>query len=69
MGGCIAGDVSTGPSGCAVVTIRKPMMGRYDETTRWLPGYRLNLLVDPCVIVLRYADGAVVAIMLLSPGT
>jgi hypothetical protein len=45
------------------------MMGRYDETTRWLPGYRLNLLVDPCVIVLRYADGAVVAIMLLSPGT
>jgi len=36
-------------------------MGPNDETTRLPPGYRLDLLGDPCVIVLRCADGAVVA--------
>jgi hypothetical protein len=37
------------------------MLGK-DETTRRLPsGYRLDLLGDPCVIVLRRADGTVAA--------
>jgi hypothetical protein len=49
------------PSGWATVTTRKPVIGRNEETTRLPPGYRLDLLVDPCVIVLRCADGAVVA--------
>ena len=36
-------------------------MGRNDEPTRLPPGYGLDLLGDPCVIVLRRADGTVVA--------
>ena len=32
-------------------------MGRNDEPTRLPPGYGLDLLGDPCVIVLRRADG------------
>ncbi len=28
-----------------------------DETTHLPPGYRLNLIGDPCVIVLRRPDG------------
>ena len=32
-----------------------------DETSRLPPGYRLDLVGDPCVIVLRGPDGAVVA--------
>ncbi len=36
-------------------------MGRNDEPTRLPPGYGLDLLGDPCVIVLRGADGTVVA--------
>ena len=37
------------------------MMRQSDETTRLPPGYSLDLIGDPCVIVLRRADGAVVA--------
>ncbi len=36
-------------------------MGRNDEPTRPPPGYGLDLLGDPCVIVLRRADGTLVA--------
>jgi hypothetical protein len=36
-------------------------MGRNDEPTRLPPGYRLDLLGDPYVIVLRRADGTLVA--------
>jgi hypothetical protein len=36
-------------------------MGRNDEPTRLPPGYGLDLLGDPCVIVLRRADGTLVA--------
>ncbi len=36
-------------------------MGRSDEPTRLPPGYTLDLLGDPCVIVLNRADGTVVA--------
>jgi hypothetical protein len=32
-----------------------------DETSRLPPGYRLDLVSDPCVIILRGPDGAVVA--------
>jgi hypothetical protein len=32
-----------------------------DETSRLPPGYRLNLVGDPCIIILRGPDGAVVA--------
>jgi len=32
-----------------------------NESTRLPPGYRLDLLGDPCVIVLRREDGTVVA--------
>jgi hypothetical protein len=32
-----------------------------DETSRLPPGYRLDLVGDPCVIVLRREDGTVVA--------
>ena len=32
-----------------------------DETSRLPPGYRLDLVGDPCVIILRSPDGAVVA--------
>jgi hypothetical protein len=34
---------------------------RDDEISRLPPGYSLDLLEDPCVIVLRRADGTVVA--------
>ena len=37
------------------------MMRQNDETTRLPPGYTLDLLGDPCVIVVRRADGTVVA--------
>jgi hypothetical protein len=36
-------------------------MSRNNETTRLPQGYTLDLLSDPCVIVLRRADGTVVA--------
>ena len=49
-------------SGCArPTTTREPLMGRNDEPTRLPLGYRLDLLGDPCVIVLRRADGTLVA--------
>jgi hypothetical protein len=32
-----------------------------DETSRLPPGYRLDVVGDPCVIVLRREDGTVVA--------
>ena len=32
-----------------------------EQTTRLPPGYRLDLIGDPCVIVLRREDGTVVA--------
>jgi hypothetical protein len=31
------------------------------ETSRLPPGYRLDLVGDPCIIILRGPDGAVVA--------
>jgi hypothetical protein len=34
---------------------------RDDETSRLPPGYRLDLIGDPCIIILRAPDGAVVA--------
>jgi len=37
------------------------LMGQNDTTTHLPPGYTLDLLGDPCVIVLRRADGTVVA--------
>ena len=36
-------------------------MGRNGETTRLPAGYTLDLVGDPCVIVLRRADGTVTA--------
>jgi len=36
-------------------------MGRNGATTRLPPGYTLDLLGDPCVIVLRRVDGTVAA--------
>jgi hypothetical protein len=51
-----------GPSGCAAATIREPMMRQNDEeSTRLPPGYTLDLIGDPCVIVLSRADGTMVA--------
>jgi hypothetical protein len=32
-----------------------------EETSRLPPGYRLDLVGDPCIIVLRGPDGGVVA--------
>jgi hypothetical protein len=32
-----------------------------DETSNLPPGYRLDLIGDPCVIILRRPDGTVVA--------
>jgi hypothetical protein len=32
-----------------------------DETSHLPPGYRLDLVGDPCVIILRGPDGTVVA--------
>ena len=32
-----------------------------EETSRLPPGYRLDLVGDPCIIILRGPDGAVVA--------
>ena len=32
-----------------------------EESTRLPPGYTLDLLGDPCVVVVRRADGTVVA--------
>jgi hypothetical protein len=50
------------PIGCArPTTTREPLMGRNDEPTRLPLGYRLDLLGDPCVIVLRRTDGTLVA--------
>jgi hypothetical protein len=37
------------------------MMRQNDEITHLPPGYTLDLLGDPCVIVVRRADGTVVA--------
>ena len=37
------------------------MMREDDTTTRLPPGYRLDLVGDPCVIVLVREDGTVVA--------
>jgi hypothetical protein len=37
------------------------LMGQNDTTTRLSPGYTLDLRGDPCVIVLRRADGTVAA--------
>ena len=32
-----------------------------EETSRLPPGYRLDLVSDPCIIILRGPDGAMVA--------
>jgi hypothetical protein len=32
-----------------------------DETSKLPPGYRLDLIGDPCVIILRRPDGTIVA--------
>ena len=32
-----------------------------DKTLRLRPGYRLDLVGDPCIIILRGPDGAMVA--------
>jgi hypothetical protein len=32
-----------------------------EETSRLPPGYRVDLVGDPCIIILRGPDGAVVA--------
>jgi hypothetical protein len=32
-----------------------------DETSRLPPGYRLDIIGDPCVIILRRPDGTIVA--------
>ena len=37
------------------------MVRQNNKSTRLPPGYRLDLLGDPCVIVLRREDGTVVA--------
>ena len=37
------------------------MVRQNNETTRLPPGYSLDLVGDPCVIVLRREDGTVVA--------
>ena len=37
------------------------MLGKNETTTRLPSGYRLDLLGDPCVIVLRREEGTVVA--------
>ena len=37
------------------------MVRQNNESTRLPPGYRLDLLGDPCVIVVRREDGTVVA--------
>jgi hypothetical protein len=37
------------------------MMRESEETTHLLSGYRLDLIGDPCVIILRREDGTVVA--------
>ena len=37
------------------------MMRQDDKSTRLPPGYRLDLIDDPCVIVVRREDGTVVA--------
>ena len=37
------------------------MVRQNNESTRLPPGYSLDLLGDPCVIVLRREDGTVVA--------
>ncbi len=34
---------------------------RYDDIGRLPPGYSLDLIGDPCVIILRRPDGTVVA--------
>ncbi len=34
---------------------------RADETSRLPPGYSLDLVGDPCIIILRRSDGTVVA--------
>ena len=38
-----------------------PLMGQDDTSTRLPAGYTLDLVGDPCVIVLRRADGTVAA--------
>jgi len=47
----------------AVVTLTPItlMVRQTDETTRLPPGYRLDLVDDPCVIVLSREDGTAVA--------
>jgi hypothetical protein len=37
------------------------MRSQGQEITRLPPGYRLDLVSDPCVIILRREDGTVVA--------
>src|SRR5215217_6258176 len=50
------------PSGWEAATTREPMMRQNDEeSTRLPPGYTLDLIGDPCVIVLSRADGTMVA--------
>jgi hypothetical protein len=34
---------------------------RDEETSRLPPGYRLDLVGDPCIIILRGPDGTIVA--------
>jgi hypothetical protein len=38
------------------------MVRQKEGTTRLPSGYRLDLVVDPCVVVLRRDDGTVVAL-------
>jgi hypothetical protein len=52
------GLYTEGPSSCGGATL----VERQDEdTTRLLPGYQLDLVGDPCVIILRREDGTTVA--------
>ena len=37
------------------------MVRQNNKSTRWPPGYRLDLIDDPCVIVVRREDGTAVA--------
>ncbi len=59
------GRLFDGPRGCAANTTSRELlfllMGRKGASTRLPAGYTLDLLGDPCVIVLRRADGAVAA--------
>jgi hypothetical protein len=41
--------------------VEEPLETMPDETSHLPPGYSLDLVGDPCIIILRRPDGAVVA--------